>query len=326
MRKGLLLAILSSAAFVVAQPSTFSGPVPGFTFDPATRSVRAVIGSLGSATLGPSVAGALDFASVAPRQNYGIAVRRGQVFFISALGQPPASVTPLAGASIPDGVAWSDDGSVVVLYSRSGNWVQICTGLPGSISPGPQVTVSAGSLAVVAADAQGQDVVIGVGGAQAGVYQLQSGQTFSPLLQIAAPISLAFSPDGSTLYALDQATNQISEINLSNSAVQTWPAGAGDAIAIRAAVDSAGDNVLYVAGRGSQVLLAVDRGTHQTIATAPLSFAPAIIQPLGANGFLLAQRSSPQDLLWTFTATAQPSVYFVPATATDSPTREVPRR
>jgi len=319
-------AILAVSAFTFGQTSTFSGPISGFTFDPATQSIRAVIGTLGSASLGPSLAGTLDFASIAPRQNYAVAVRRGQTVLLSALGIAPAQVTVLSEASVPDGVAWSDDGSVAVLYSRLSNWIQICTGLPASVSVGPQVSVPTGQLAVVATDAHGQRVVVGVGGDQAGIYQVQSGESFSLLLQISAPVSLAFSPDASTLYALDQATNQISQINLSNFAVQTLSAGAADAIAIRAAVDNSGDNVLYVAGRSSQILLVVDPDTLQTIATATLSFTPAMIAPLGANGFLLAQRSNVHNLLWTFAATAQPSIYFVPAPATDSVHPEAPPR
>lgn len=326
MRNRLLLTLLGVSIPAIAQTSAFSGPVPGFLFDPATHSVRAVLGSLGSASLGPSLAGTVEFAAMAPGQNYGIAVKRGAVIFISGLGQAGVASSALAGASVPDHVAWSDDGSVAVLSSQSGNWIQICTGFPSSIQVGTPFAVSVGPVTVAATDAHGRRVVVGVGGDQAGVYELAQDGSFSPLLQIASPVALSFLPDASALYALDQATNQISELSFGNGGFATWSAGAVDAIAIRAAVDNAGDRVLYVAGRASQVLVALDQTSHQPIASVPLSFSPTMIEPLGAAGFVLAQRSTAQDLLWTLRATAPPGIYFVPAPAIERHPPEVSRK
>ena len=104
MRKVLLfLAALSSIPSVLAQPSGVSGPVEGFTFDAPTSSIRAVIGSLGSASLGPAALSRLIFASVAPHQNYGIAFRRGQFLFVSQLGSDQVSTAGLPGAIICSG-------------------------------------------------------------------------------------------------------------------------------------------------------------------------------------------------------------------------------
>lgn len=333
----LLLAAVSSIHSVRAQASVVSGPVEGFTFDAPTRSIRAVIGSLGSASLGPAIVTELDFASVAPRQNYGIVFPRGRAQVVSQLGSAQISVVSLQGSAlVPDGVAWSDDGSVAVLYSEAGGWIQTFTGFPTAVNAGPLTSISplGGALSAVAADIHGAHVAVAVLGDHPGVYEISGSHGFLPLLAMADPVGLAFSADGSTLYALDGAANQVSSIglsesNLASSAAQAWPVGTADAVAIRSASNASNLNVLYVASRSDHLLLAFDLSTHQQITRIPLPFAPTMIEPLGASSFLLRTRISTSDSLWSFTNRTQPAVYFVPATPlpnSSEPAREVRAR
>jgi hypothetical protein len=325
----LILAALLPLQLLLAQATSISGPVEAFTFDAPTRSIRAIVGSLGSALLGAAALSELDFASVAPGQDYGMAFRRGQSLFISQLGSSQVSVAVLQGpSSAPDGVVWSGDGSAAVLYSRKGCWIQTFTGFPASVNAGPQMSVSpiGGSLAGIATDVHGQNIAVGVMGDHAGVYGIANGQGFVPLLNISNPIALAFSADAATLYALDGATNQVSEISLASLATQTWPLGTEDAVAIAAVRNASNLNILYVAGRGDRLLLAFDPSTQQRIASVPLSFAPSTIEPLGSNSFMLRSRISNSDPLWSFTNSPQPLVYFVPAPLLPNsfePSREV---
>jgi hypothetical protein len=318
MRRVLLfLAALSPIPSLLAQPSGVSGPVEGFTFDAPTSSIRAVIGSLGSASLGPAALSQLIFASVAPHQDYGIAFRRGQFLFVSQLGSNQVSTAGLPEpSSAPDGVVWSDDGSVAVLYSQAGSWIQTFTGFPTSVNPGPSISISllGGSLSAIATDLHGRSIAVGVTGDNAGVYVSANGQGFVPLLSISDPVSLTFSADGGTLYALDGTTNQASELTLATSAIQAWPVGTEDSVAIKAVRNGSGADVLYVAGGSDHLLLAFDPSTHQRINSVPLSFAPTAIETLGNNSFVLRPRTSNSDPLWSFTNGSQPMVYFVPAT------------
>jgi hypothetical protein len=333
----LFLAALSSIPSVRAQTSAVSGPVEGFMFDAPTRSIRSVIGSLGSASLGPAVVGELDFASVAPRQNYGIAFRGGRAQLVSLLGSAQTSLVPLQGAAlVPDGVVWSDDGSVAVLYSRAGSWIQTFIGFPTAVNATSLTSISplGGSLSAVAADIHGAHVAVAVTGDHPGVYEITGGQGFLPLLSMPDPVALAFSADGSTLFALDGAANQVSDINVSesnsaSSATQSWPVGTADAVAIRSAGNASNLNILYVAGGNDHLLLAFDPSTHQQITSVALPFAPTTIEPLGNNSFLLRTRTSNSDPLWSFTNRTQPMVYFVPATPlpnNSEPGREVRAR
>jgi hypothetical protein len=313
----LFLAALSQVPSLLAQPSGVSGPVEGFTFDAPTRSIRAVNGSLGSASLGPAALDLLNFASVAPHQNYGVAFRRGQFLFVSQLGSDQVSTAVLQEpSSAPDGVVWSDDGSVAVLYSQMGSWIQTFTGFPAAVNPGPSISIAplGGSLAAIATDLHGQSIAVGVTGDQGGVYVSANGQGFVPLLSMSSPVSLTFSADGGTLYALNGEANQVSELTLASSANQTWPLGTEDAVAIKAASSASSLNVLYVVGGSDHLLLAFDPSTHRQIASVPLSFAPTAIETLGNNSFVLRPRTSNSDPLWSFTNGLQPIVCFVPAT------------
>jgi sugar lactone lactonase YvrE len=325
MRTGAFVAAILTIGTVRAQ---ISGPVAAFIFDSPEHSIRPIIGLIGSATVGAPVVRNLEFASTPPGQNYAIAVRRGAVLFISELGSATTAISALAGAAgVPDGVSWSADGLVAILYSRHSNWIQVFTGFPNAIRSGSPISTP-GSLLAVATDTRGEHIALCVGGSQAGIYRVTDGQVSGPLFQSDTPdglTGLTFSPDGNTLYALDRGTNQIFEFDLTGSALQKWPAAVNDAVAIRAAIDSSGMSVLYLAGGASQVLVALDKITHQPLATVSLSFTPTIIEPLGTNGFLLTPRSDLNATLWTFINSPQPIIYFVPSGASERPRPEGPR-
>ncbi len=321
-RPHLFAAALLTIAHLRGQPTAVSGPIEGFTFDAPTASIRAVVGLLGSSTLGPAIVPSLSFASVAPGQNYGIAVRGLRTFLVSGLGSTQVSAVAVSGlSSLPEGVAWSGDGSVAVVYSKTGGWIQSLTGLPAAINVSAPVSITTlgGTLSTVAADSDGQTIVIGVTGEYAGVYKLTEPDTsFSPMLQMSQPIALAFSEDGSTVYALDASTNAVSEIDLASSASQTWPALAKDAVAIQPGIDATNQKVLYVASGSGQLLQVYSRVTRQVVASVPLTFSPTVIDPLGTSSFVLNSRVASGDLLWSFTNRGQPSVSFIPAMPNES--------
>ncbi|HKV41530.1 MAG TPA: hypothetical protein VJX67_20160 [Blastocatellia bacterium] len=329
-RAFLLSLLLLAISRLGGQSTSVTGPVEGFVFDVPTASIRALAGSLGSSSLGPAIVSSVNFASVVPGGNYGIAVRGRRTLLVSGLGSTQVSTANLPGLlSVPEGAAWSGDGSVAVLYSRSRGWIQAFTGLPSTINASAPVSVISlgGTLSTVAVDAHGQTVVIGLTGDYAGLYKLTSPSTsFSPLLQISQPIAVAFSEDGGTVYALDASTNAISEVGLTSSASQAWPPSADTIVAIQPAVNSAKQKVLYAADQTGKSLLVYDRVTRQALSTVPVSFSPTVIEPLGTTSFVLRSRTTGSDPLWCFTDHGQPSVFFVPAVPIEADRREVSKK
>src|ERR1700733_2367788 len=102
----LLVVVITPASLLPAQQPSLSGPVEAVTFDVPTRSLRAVIGFPGAASFGPALLESLDFASVAPHQNYGLVFQGENCLFVSGLGSETV-VTSAIPASVnrPDGIA-----------------------------------------------------------------------------------------------------------------------------------------------------------------------------------------------------------------------------
>jgi hypothetical protein len=317
MRTGIIfLQVSLCASLISAQQAPLSGPVEGFTFDLPTRSLRPVIGSLGSASLGQPLLNAA-FGSVAPHQNYALTFQRDRCTLIEGLGSEQRSSVQIPGSfAFPEAVSWSGDGTTAILYSRTGNWLQVISGLPSAANPGPSLSLSllGGQLSSVTTDLRGQHVVIGMVGAPGGVFQVKDGGTFVPLLSAVEPVAMALADDGTTLYAIDSTTSQMFEQNLTNLSSQSWPLdGLADPAALVSTKDAAHREVIYVAGRGDRLLKVFDSSTHAVLASIQLNFQPDVIQPLGSGSFLLGSRSIADDILWSFTNAPQPTVFFIPA-------------
>lgn len=317
MRLGFALVTISlSVGLLTAQQSPINGPLEGFTFDLPTRTIRPVIGSLGSASLGQPLLNS-GFASVAPHQNYALTFQGERCALVAGLGSGQISTVQVPGFFFSlEGVAWSSDGTTAVLYSRTGDWIQTLSGIPTAVTVNPSISLSAlgGSLSSVATDLHGTRVVIGMLGDVPGVYQSTNGGPFSPLLSSINPVSLAVSEDGGTLYAVDGASGQVVEQNLADLSTRSWPLqGLSDAVALVPARDATNRAVLYVAGRNDRLLQVFDASTHSVAASIPLSFSPHSIELLGSNSFLFDSRLTASDVLWSFTNASQPAVYFVPA-------------
>jgi hypothetical protein len=306
------------STLLVAQPGIV-GPVEGFTFDAPTRSLRAVSGLLGSATFGPILVDGLTSAFVAPHSTYAIAFREGRAgdaFFVTGLGSDSLGMAKLSIDTQPDGIAWSRDGSVAVLYFLSAGSIQLISGLPGAPAVGVSIDLTplGGPLLAVAADSTGQNIAIGLGGDHGGVYMMDGNNNFIPVSAATKPVALVFSDDGTTLYALDVASRQLLEVNTADFASQSLDlSDLLDPIAVAAASNTTGLGLIYVAAGQDRVLRSYAASTQQIIATVPLGFQPTSIQVLGNNSFILAPRAAAADPLWTFRNVALPAVYFVPA-------------
>jgi hypothetical protein len=318
MRILIALFLLVSLA-CVAPAQSLSGPVEGFVYDAPTHSLRAVDGFPGSATFGPVLLSDVDFGSVAPYKNYAIAFQGGHALLVSGLGSAHVSTSRIPDIfGQPEGVVWSSDSAVAILYSRSGNWIQKLAGLPKTPRSNPNLNLSAldGSLSAVAVDADGRQIAIGMRGAKGQVYLNESNQNFIPLAKIENPISLSFSENGADLYALDGTALKLSAVTISDWSSQVLPlTELRDPLAILAGHDAANRPVVLVAS-GKDRLVGVYNPASQKMETAVrLGFLPTGLQDLGRNSFVIGSRMKSEDPLWLFTTAPRPAAYFVPAAA-----------
>jgi hypothetical protein len=330
------LGIALSIGPLCSQPTSLSGPVEGYTFDLPTQSFRAVIGLPGSASFGPALATGFDLGWVAPHQNYAIGFRPGNKrrrelaigpgptgdavvntwFLVTGLDSTPVSTSVTGLSGQPDAIVWSGDGSVAVLYSRSGAWLQVLTGLPAAPKAASVVDLSAlgGSVSAVATDQQGKNIALAVQGNKAGVFLSSDGQTFVPALAMANPVALTFSSDGTSLYILDGGALQLDVFAVNGSGSQNFPLdGLHNPSAIASGRNAQGRAIVYVAGASDQIFQAYDPATQQVLVNLPLYFQPTGIAAFGTNSFIIYSPSQPSDPLWLFASVPQPAVYFVPA-------------
>jgi len=323
MRAKLLFILgLASAHWLPAQTS-LSGPVQAFTFDAPTRSLRAVTGFAGAASFGPALMDNLDLAAVAPLQNYGVMFQGGKCLFVSGLGSKAISTVIPGVTKYPDGVVWSGNGSLAILYSRAGRWFQTISGFPNAPAVAAVLDVSSlgGQFTTIAADAPGKQIAVAVSGAEGGVYQSGGGQ-FTRLASMEEPVSLSFSSDGKTLYALDAALLQVTAVTLSGGGLQRLALpGIANPIAIQSLRDSQNRQLLYVAGGSDRILRILDVASQQIVMDVPLGFQPTGLDPFGSGSFVLASRSRSANPLWLFSSTPQPAAFFVPAVQLRQPDR-----
>src|ERR1700722_17507653 len=160
-----------AAGVLSAQEAPISGPVEGITFDLPTLSLRPVIGSLGSASLGNPILRGVSSGSAAPRQDYALTFENEHCSLVMGLGSPQSSTVRGPGMfPLPEGVVWSSDGSTAVLFSRTGSWIQILSGMPSTVQPGPSVSgaLLGGTLSGLAIDSHGSRIVTGIVGENSG--------------------------------------------------------------------------------------------------------------------------------------------------------------
>jgi hypothetical protein len=317
MRSLIALFLLASLSIGIVPAQSLSGPIEGFTFDAPTQSLRAVNGFPGSATFGPAVLNDVQYGSVAPYKNYAIAFKDGHCWFVSGLDSGRASTAVIPGVlGKPEGTVWSSDGSVAIVYSHSGNWIQTLAGLPRAPRANPHLDLSVlgGSLSAVASDAAGKQIAIAMSGPTGGVYLNTPSADFIPLSRMANPIALSFSDDGANLYALDGAALKLADITLSdwNSRMLSLT-GLRDPFAIRVGHDAANRPLVFVASRSDRLLGVYNPASQKILATIRLGFQPTGLQDFGRNSFVIASRTKPGDPLWLFSSAPRPAVYFVPA-------------
>ncbi len=313
----LLFNVISS---LPAQHLSLKGPVEGFVYDAPTRSLRAVMGSLAAASLGPPLLGGQDFGSVAPYQDHAVAFQEGRCLIVTRLGSEQVTTAELPGEfAVPDGISWSGDGSVAAIYSRANGWMRIVRGLPSApyLEPDLGLEHLPGSLTAVSVNFHGTDVAFGIAGEAPGVYRRVKGGGLVSILASSNPVALTYSEDGETLYVLDGATKQLSALNTVNQTFEAWPLDAlAEPVAMITRLDPLRRQVIYVAGRGDRSIVGFDAESQEMIIHLPVAAQPTTLAPLGRDSFLLGPRQGNQDPLWSLLADGSPKVFFIPATPT----------
>jgi DNA-binding beta-propeller fold protein YncE len=322
------------AAPANAQPASFQGPIVGFVFSGASKTVRPLLGIPGATHAAPPILSRVDSASIAPGGKWAFITRAGHAGFVSGLSDMAPAESSIGGAGVlidaVDRVVWSRDGSFALLYSSSRSRLQRVQ-LSGNqpLADGPIDLSPWGIATTLAIDPAGQQIAAGF--AASGLYLftalsttgvttgVTTGQSPALLSSMAQPAAATFDGTGKFLFAIDKDTQRIVQFQIGSglsefaSLVQTEVQTDGPAL------DPAG---LAVSGDGRYLLLA-DSATRsvfvyeidsRTLAnTIPLNFAPSRFEALSAGPVFLLNGNRGKEWLLILDASQVPVVYFVPA-------------
>lgn len=316
--RGILAAFTFVLPLLRGQSASLQGPSSGFLFDPASRSIRPILGIPPGAHLGSPAYSNLDYASVAPNGQIAIGVANGQTLLIGGVSGAEPTASPIAGAiGDTSRVLWAADSTAAVLCGTG--QCQHLTGLPNAVVIGQPVSLPTGlhgRVTTLTADPSAQNIVVGVSAENrersgGGIFFISASGAASLLASMAAPSAAAFTPDGEDLYAADQSTGNVwtfHNVGPGAMGVLALDASTGIANPVGIAVSS---QQLFVAGAKGAVHI-YNLPALALSAELPLQVLPSAMEPVPGSTYyhlIPAQSSSPE--LWMLN-TQPPSVFFVP--------------
>lgn len=315
MRRLILAAGLAAwGSLAPGQITTVGGPVETYVYDAPSKSIRGVLGLLGSAWLGPAVAGGpratepIEFASVSPGRDYGVVrIGSGSVRLITGLGKGSTGERELAGSFEGlEGVAWSADGRTMVLYSRTGNWMQRFAGLPDSLEVSERITWTEeerGRIKAIAVSKSGDRWAVSLTG---GVWELDSAGNWTQASPRASN-SLNYGEDGALL-VLDPTASEVEIVEQQGGVRRAMRVdGLEDPVAL-----GLSGGLIYVASGRDRRLVSYALATGEPLASYSLGFEPDRLEPLGRDSYMLRARQREGEPLWSFRRQPWPGVFFVP--------------
>jgi hypothetical protein len=316
---GPIALLTLQAAPANAQPASFQGPIAGFVFSGASKTVRPLLGVPGATHADPPILSHVDSASIAPGGKWAFITRAGHAAFVSGLSDKAPVETPMGGLiDAVDRVVWSRDGSFALLYSSSGSRlqrVQLSGNQPLADVP---IDVSPWGLATtLAIDPAGQQIAAGF--AASGLYLfhagLTTGQSPALLSSMAKPAAATFDSTGKFLFAVDKDTQRIVQFQSGSgisefvSLVQTE----GPALNPAGLAVSGDGRYLSLADSATRSVFVYEIDSRSLANTIPLSFAPSRFEALSAGPVFLLNGDRGKEWLLVLDATQVPVVYFVPA-------------
>jgi hypothetical protein len=304
-----LALVAAAAGTAVLAQSAVSGPASGFTF--ASGEFRPVLGMPGSAHLGPSTLRTGSSGWVAPNGISAITAGENGIQFIANLSQ--AAAVQLDEAILPSSVFWSDDSTIVVLYSAEQQALQFSTILSQNAAKmkAPirldEIGVLGAPLAVNPAAGLAA-VCLNTG---LGIFS-EKGLTTTPVR--CDGLSAAVFAGDDALYVA--GNGQILEIGdwENGSTVRTLIESEGASGPVAAAVyEGADGRMLILANASSGRLYVYNTVTSRETERFDLDYKPSSLDQLGLGRFLLNRDRRPSEPLLVFQVLPPHAVTFIPS-------------
>ncbi len=303
----------------LAEAGTLRGPASGLAFDPASQSIRPILGVPGAAYLGPAILKGVQFVALAPDGDAAVVLLGKRLSLVRGLSVGSPASFPLAElAAAPAKFSWSPDSSAFAWYSRGSASIAIArnrTGTPVLLPP-LDVSALAGVLSSIAVDPSGQFAVAAVGGdSSGGIYLVPADAPPRLVAAMRSPSALAFDPSGQNLYAVEGRNGAVLRIeSVATAAISTWVVNASrDRMDVTAVAIGGSNSSLYAMSDSKRRLCVYSLSNGSLLREIPLPAAPSGFERNApASLFVLNSIRDASAPLLVLDESAKPAVYVVP--------------
>lgn len=313
-------ATVLAAGLAAQNTSDWRTPSSGFVYDSYARSIRPVIGFLGSAHLGAGVASA-DWASIAPRGASSGAVAAwvvsgGALAFIPDLAKAEAATLGADWPAAQD-ARWAADGKSAVL-SGPASVVVAAIGPDGAPRIERTLPIETGSeTRLLGASDDLAAILLATRPAAGSAWQLLLWSKDGAPRQagtLSEPVAAAFASSAPVAFVADSASKAILRLPLSEDGALEVVLGEAEGIAEPTGLVASADGTrLLVVERGTRTIRGFELASRALTAEIALDEAPDTPLALGSGRYLLNHRKKQQQAFLVLDIAGEPKVVFVPA-------------
>jgi len=330
--KAVIACVFQICALSAAE-TTIQGVGLGYYFDPSGGTIRAINGTPGAAYLSAPLVSGLSRGWLAPNGSSALVIRNGALVLIPDCGNAGTEtvLTETAargrarGASAASAlsytagvlVSWSSDSTGAALYSPDLKALLVFGSLPASPVAPAAIGVSAIGDAIVSVRLSNNSQAIALTvsrGTSRSLYLIPKSKPPVLISQVSDAGPMDFSSDGQSLFAVDNATNVIVTVAVSNQTVlQTIPLRSltQTQSAFTGLLASHDGALLYLTQDNVRNVCALTIKTGMTAFCSAVDFSPSGIEYLSGSLYLLYSVGQPGAPM--LLDGSQGAVWFVPA-------------
>lgn len=322
IRSVTVLALLIGNDSMFAQASHWNAPSTVYVHDSVGKTVRPLVGILGSSYPGAVVLDSIDWASFALNHRSALISHAGALAWIPDLSVSDLSANlesyRLPDVPLPQQVIWAADSTRAAILTTASPqlaWLGHFDGTP-SLEASWALDGSQTGWTLLAADATAKRALLTSQEGDVRRLWLAS-PTNAPVLvaSLTNPTAAAFAQSGTTAYVADSATHQvvsISGLNLTNPVVAPLVASeqyVADPAAIALSKDG---SLLFLADGRGKVIRTFQTATGTLIAELPVLFAPTSLTAVSLSSFQVGGRDQKEQPFFFLDTQTGGRVLFVP--------------
>jgi DNA-binding beta-propeller fold protein YncE len=320
------LAVLIGSCPIFAQLPQWNSPSSGYVYDTAGKTIRPILGLIGSAYPGSVALDGVEWATIALNGESALVQRGGVLAWLPNLGAPNLAASfstyGLAGVPLPLQAMWSADSThAVILTARAPRlfWLGL-SGASAQVLASRDLDSSQRNWTVLAVDSSANQILLTSQNRKTTELWVAT-QSSAPVRigGFTQPVAAVFASAGSSAFVADAATHQILKLTGLNAsatvtAVVSSDTYVADPVGLALSTDGAR---LFVADGTGKMIRGFQAANGTLSAEMPLQSAPLSLTPFSADVFLVGGRSQPaQPFFFLDTRLdggAAGRVFFVPA-------------